>query len=38
MIDFNFQKLDEKDVPPAIVNRYKKEFVHWCWVENTQAK
>jgi hypothetical protein len=38
MIDFQYQKLEEKDVPSAIVNRYKKDFVHWCWVENTQAK
>ncbi len=38
MIDFKLQKLDESSVPAAIVNRYKQEFVHWCWVENTQAK
>jgi hypothetical protein len=38
LIDFQYKKLEESDVPPAIVNRYKQDFVHWCWVENTQAK
>ena len=38
MIDFQYRKLEETEVPLAIVNRYKQDFVHWCWVENTQAK
>jgi hypothetical protein len=38
MIDFSYKKLEETDVPPGIVDRYKQEFVHWCWMENTQAK
>jgi hypothetical protein len=37
-IDFKLQKLAESSVPEEILKRYKKEFVHWCWVENTQAK
>ncbi len=37
-IDFEYHKLGETDVPEAIVNRYKQDFVHWCWVENSQAK
>ncbi len=37
-IGFAYQKLEETDVPAAIVDRYKQDFVHWCWVENTQAK
>ncbi len=37
MINFEFQNLEETSVPPAIVNRYKQEFVHWCWDQNSQA-
>ncbi len=37
-IDFQYQKLDESSVPAAIVNRYKQEFVHWCFAENSQAR
>ncbi|HUK31406.1 MAG TPA: hypothetical protein VLV89_09855 [Candidatus Acidoferrum sp.] len=37
-IQFDYQKLEETNVPVVIMNRYKPEFVHWCWVENTQAK
>jgi len=36
-IDFQFQKLEESSVPAAIVDRYKQEFVHWCWDQNSQA-
>jgi AcrR family transcriptional regulator len=36
-IQFSFQRLTEQDVPAAVVNRYKPEFVHWCFAENTQA-
>jgi hypothetical protein len=38
MIDFAFQELKESAVPPEVVNRYKQEFVHWCWTDNSQAK
>jgi hypothetical protein len=37
-IDFQYHKLEETEVPAAVMNRYKSDFVHWCWVENTQAK
>ena len=37
-INFEFQQLYEKDVPESVSKRYGKEFVHWCFVENTQAK
>ncbi len=37
-IDFQFHRLEESKVPAEIVNRYKKDFVHWCFVDNTQAK
>jgi hypothetical protein len=37
MINFDFQNLEETSVPAAIVNRYKPEFVHWCWDQNSQA-
>ena len=38
MIDFEFRKLNESDVPAAVVNRYTQPFVHWCWTDNSQAK
>lgn len=37
-INFEFEKLEEKDVPAAVSSRYGKEFVHWCFAENTDAK
>ena len=36
-IDFAFHRLNEADVPPAVVGRYTQEFVHWCFVENSEA-
>jgi hypothetical protein len=36
-INFEFQNLDEASVPVGIVNRYKPEFVHWCWDQNSEA-
>lgn len=38
IIDFEFRKLGETDVPASVVSRYKQDFVHWCWTENSQAK
>lgn len=37
-INFEFQQLQEKDVPDSVTARYGKDFVHWCFAENTQAK
>ena len=37
-INFEFEKLEEKDVPAAVTGRYGKEFVHWCFAENTDAR
>ena len=37
-IRFEFQKLAETDIPAPVMSRYGRDFVHWCFVENTQAK
>ena len=37
-INFEFQQLQEKDIPESVTARYGKEFVHWCFAENTQVK
>ena len=37
-IRFDFQKLDETDIPAPVTAKYGKDFVHWCFVENTLAK
>lgn len=37
-IEFAFQKVNESDVPQTVTERFTPEFVHWCFVENTQAK
>ncbi len=37
-ISFEFEKLEESDIPPAVQSRYGKDFVHWCFAENTQVK
>jgi hypothetical protein len=34
-IDFTFQKLNESDIPASVVNEYKQDFVHWCFVKNS---
>ncbi len=36
-IQFTFRTLRESDVPAAVVGRYKPEFVHWCFAENSFA-
>jgi hypothetical protein len=36
-IRFDFQRVNETDVPVAIVSRYTPQFVHWCFAENSQA-
>ena len=37
-INFEFEKLEERDVPPAVTARYGKDFVDWCFAENRQVK
>jgi hypothetical protein len=37
-INFEFEQLQEKDIPESVTSRYGKDFVHWCFAENTQAK
>ena len=37
-IRFEFQKIDEADVPTAVTTRYGQEFVHWCFANNTNVK
>ena len=37
-IRFEFEQLQEKDIPESVTARYGKDFVHWCFAENTQAK
>jgi hypothetical protein len=37
-INFEFEKLEEKDVPSSVSARYGKDFVHWCFAENSEAK
>jgi 3',5'-cyclic AMP phosphodiesterase CpdA len=37
-IDFTFEKLNEENVPPSVVATYTPQFVHWCFVENSQAR
>lgn len=37
-INFEFKQLQEKDIPESVTSRYGKDFVHWCFAENTEAK
>ncbi len=37
-INFKFEKLAETDVPAPVTARYGRDFVHWCFAENTQAR
>jgi hypothetical protein len=36
-IDFAFQHVNELDVPAPVVERYTRQFVHWCFAENSVA-
>jgi len=35
-IRFDFQQLNEHDVPAAVNARYTAQFVHWCFAQNSQ--
>jgi len=37
-IRFEFKELRENDIPPSVVSSYTDQFVHWCFVENTDVK
>lgn len=37
-ITFSFQKVDEPDVPAAVVSKYGQDFVHWCFAQNSSAR
>jgi hypothetical protein len=37
-IQFTFKRLQESDVPTAVGDRYKPEFVHWCFAENSASR
>ena len=36
-IQFEFKKLNESDIPVPIATRFTREFVHWCFAENSSA-
>jgi hypothetical protein len=36
-IRFDFERLNESDIPEAITARYTADFVHWCFDKNSQA-
>ncbi len=36
-IRFDFQPLNESDIPEAITARYTADFVHWCFDKNSQV-
>jgi hypothetical protein len=37
-IAFEFRRINETDIPAAVVDRYGSTFVHWCFAENTNVK
>ena len=37
-IQFSFHELKQSDVPADVVQRYTPDFVHWCFIENSEAK
>jgi hypothetical protein len=37
-IEFQFQQVNEPDVPAKVVERFTPGFVHWCFDQNSQAK
>jgi hypothetical protein len=36
-IEFQFRRLNEREIPASVVNRYTPDFVHWCFAENSTA-
>jgi hypothetical protein len=37
-IKFEFKNVDESDTPAVVTARYGKEFVKWCFVNNTEVQ
>ncbi len=37
-IQFQFKELKQEDVPQLVVGAYSEQFVHWCFVDNTDVK
>jgi hypothetical protein len=37
-IGFEFRRVDEPDIPAAVVARYGREFVHWCIANNSVVR
>jgi hypothetical protein len=33
-VDFKFHEFNVGDIPPAVVDRYSKKLVDWCFAEN----
>jgi hypothetical protein len=36
-IRFEFERINEDDIPVTVVSRFTPEFVHWCFAENSSA-
>ncbi len=36
-IKFEFERINEPDIPITVVSRFTPEFVHWCFAENSSA-
>lgn len=37
-IHFTFQRVNEPDVPSSVTERYKPDFIHWCFTKNSLAQ
>lgn len=37
-IQFVFKEIDENDIPADVIKHYSPEFVHWCFVSNSDVK
>jgi len=37
-IRFEFKQIKEADTPRAVLARYGREFVHWCFENNTTVR
>jgi hypothetical protein len=36
-IKFAFQRLDQSDIPAPVADRYARNFIHWCFADNSIA-